>query len=109
MESDQLVWGYVTAKDLTEAESIANELVKTGLAACVNLLPGMKSIYRWQGKVERAEEVVIVVKTRTELRASVTERIKKMHSYDCPCVIFLPIEGGNPDYLKWLVDNSSVK
>lgn len=99
---DELIWVYMTAASPEEAERIGTALVEARLAACVNILPGMRSIYRWQGKVERASETVLVAKTRAMLLPDLTERVQALHSYDCPCVIALPIEGGSAAYLDWL-------
>ncbi len=93
---------YVTAADADEALRIGRALVEARLAACANVLGGMTSVYRWQGKVEQAAEVVLVLKTRASLVEAATERVKSLHSYACPCVVALPVEGGNPDYLDWL-------
>lgn len=93
---------YVTAADADEALRIGRALVEVRLAACANVIPGMTSVYRWQGKVEQAGEAVLLLKTRASLVEAATERVKALHSYACPCVVALPVEGGNPDYLDWL-------
>lgn len=91
-----------TAGSRDEAERIATALVEERLAACVNLVAPITSIYRWRGAVERAEEVLLVVKTRRSLAARVVARIRALHSYDVPEAIVLPIEGGAADYLAWV-------
>ncbi|MBT8763024.1 divalent-cation tolerance protein CutA [Desulfohalobiaceae bacterium Ax17] len=96
------VFAYITAKDLAEAEKIGQVLVGERLAACVNILDGMLSMYWWQGQLEKSKEVVIIAKTREELKESLLERVKEIHSYDCPCVIFLPVQGGNKEFLDWI-------
>ncbi len=93
---------YVTVGSREEARSIARDLVDRRLASSVNMIAGAKSIYRWQGEVREAEEVVMFAKTQTDLVAAVTERIDALHSYDVPCVIALPIDAGHPDYLDWI-------
>ncbi|HKI81806.1 MAG TPA: divalent-cation tolerance protein CutA [Pseudodesulfovibrio sp.] len=93
---------YVTCSGETEAETIGGMLVAKRLAACVNILPGMRSLYWWQGKVERGEEVVLIAKTRNDLVAPLTEAVTAAHGYDVPCVVSLPITGGNPDFLAWI-------
>ena len=93
---------YVTAPDAAVAERIAETLVDERLAACVNLLPDMRSIYRWEGKVERAEEIVMVVKTATDRVAAASLRIRELHPYTTPCIVALPIATGNADYLAWI-------
>lgn len=95
---------YVTCANSAEANTIARTLVDERLAACVNILGPMTSIYRWEGAVAEEEEVAMLVKTRRDMTPRVTERIKTLHSYDLPCVIGLPIQGGNPDFLAWLRD-----
>jgi periplasmic divalent cation tolerance protein len=99
MEFRQLT---ITASSLDEARRIADALVSERLAACANLLPGAQSIYRWQGEIVRADEVLIIAKTRAALVDAVIARVKALHSYQVPCVVALPILAGNPDYLDWL-------
>jgi periplasmic divalent cation tolerance protein len=91
-----------TAGSREEAERIAAALVDERLAACVNVVVPVTSIYRWRGAVERAEEVLLVVKTRRTLVARVTARIRALHSYELPEAIALTIEGGSAAYLAWI-------
>jgi len=93
---------YMTCETTAEAENIGTVLVERRLAACVNLLGGMKSLYWWNGKVEQGEEVVLIAKTKTSLVEELTEAVKAMHGYDVPCVVSMPIEGGNQDFLSWI-------
>ena len=93
---------YMTCGDRGEAKAIARTLVNERLVACANILGKMTSIYQWQGALEEQEEVAVLLKTRRDLTDAVTERIKSLHSYDLPCVISLPIQGGYPDFLSWL-------
>ena len=93
---------YITVATLDEAQRIADALVTERLAACANILPGAHSIYRWQGKIVRDNEVVIIAKTRATLVDAAIARVKALHSYQVPCVVALPILAGNPDYLQWL-------
>jgi periplasmic divalent cation tolerance protein len=93
---------YVTAGSPEEARSLGQTLVAERLAACANILDGMTSLYWWQGKLEQAEETVVILKTRSELVPALTERVKQLHSYECPCVVALPISDGNSDYLSWI-------
>ena len=85
-----------------DAHAFVRALVDRRLVACGTIVPGARSIYRWQGKIEQASEVVLIAKTRQDLVESLITRVKAMHSYECPCVIALPIEAGNPDYLAWI-------
>jgi periplasmic divalent cation tolerance protein len=93
---------YMTAGSIEEARRIGRALVEERLVACVNLIEGMKSIYRWQGAVEEGNEVVIIAKTTAGRVGPLIERVKALHSYDVPCVVALPIESGNPDFMAWI-------
>ncbi len=93
---------YVTTSTREEAISIARQLVKSRLAACANVLPAATSIYWWQGALQEDSEAVLIVKTRRDLVGEVTAKVKELHSYDCPCVVSLRLEGGNEDYLEWI-------
>jgi periplasmic divalent cation tolerance protein len=97
---------YVTAGSVAEAERIGRALVEERLAACANILPGMRSIYRWEGKVEEASEAVLVLKTARTTLAALTARVTALHSYELPCVVALLIEAGNADYLAWIESES---
>lgn len=92
----------MTAGSQEEAEQIARALVTELLAACVNVMPGVTSIYRWEGKVERDEEWLLVAKTRSEVLDELIGRVQALHSYDVPEIIALPITKGNETYLRWL-------
>ena len=91
-----------------EAVALAREVVGRRLAACVNIVPGLRSIYRWKGEICDDAESLMVIKTRADCVASLTETLLELHSYDTPEVIALPIEegAGNPAYLQWLMDES---
>lgn len=93
---------YMTAPNDDEARSIARVLVEDRLAACVNIMGGMRSVYRWQGEIHEDGEVVLIAKTRRDLVPALTDKVRAIHSYDCPCVVAMPIDGGNPDFLKWI-------
>jgi periplasmic divalent cation tolerance protein len=93
---------YVTATSRDQALVIGRTVVEERLAACVNVLGPIASIYRWEGQVCEEEEVAFLVKTRTELVQALSERIKALHDYDCPCVVAIAIAGGNPDFLAWI-------
>lgn len=90
-----------TASSEAEAEAIASGLVSDRLAACVNIYP-IKSVYRWEGAVQREEEWQLVIKTRSNYYAEVAAKIESLHSYDVPEIIVIPIEQGSSAYLKWL-------
>ena len=100
---ERAVFVYTTYPSLVEAEKAGRAVVASGLAACVNILPGMISLYRWQGDIERAEEVVMIVKTRAALAERVRVAIREAHSYDTPAILVLPIESVDESYLQWLL------
>jgi periplasmic divalent cation tolerance protein len=85
-----------------EAETIAHRLVEEHLAACVNILPPMESVYRWQGKVETASEHLLLIKTASEKQEALQDRLLQLHSYDTPEMIAIPVTSGLPKYLRWL-------
>lgn len=93
---------YVTCADELEAEKIASIVIGEKRAACANILPAMKSFYWWEGAVQSASETVLILKTDANHASELTGRICELHSYDCPCVVVVPIESGNPDYLDWI-------
>lgn len=93
---------YITCKDKEEAVLIGKTLIKEKLAACVNIFDQMTSIYEWEGKLEESSECVLIVKTSHDKIKDVTERVKLIHSYTCPCILSIVIDEGNAEYLKWL-------
>jgi periplasmic divalent cation tolerance protein len=103
---DRAVFVYTTYPSIVEAEQAGRAIVERRLAACVNILPGMISHYWWRGAIERAEEVVMILKTRASLAEAVRDAVKHMHSYTTPAVLFLPLEGGDPAYLEWLMNET---
>ena len=92
----------ITTSTEREASQIARVLVESQLAGCVNIIQGIRSIYRWQGKIEDEAEVLMIVKTRRDLFAELTRRVKELHSYTVPEIISLPITDGSGEYLGWL-------
>jgi periplasmic divalent cation tolerance protein len=95
---------YMTAENLEEAQKIGRELVSVGLAACVNILPHMNSIYVWEGKIEEASEVVLIAKTVEARVADLVAKIKSLHTYSCPCIVSLRVEDGYPPFLEWVAE-----
>jgi periplasmic divalent cation tolerance protein len=101
--NERVVFVYTTHPSVVEAERIGRELVERRLCACVNILPGMVSLYWWQGAIERGEETVMIVKTRAALAEAVRAAVRQLHSYTTPAILVLPIEEVDPDYRKWLM------
>ena len=100
---ERAVLVYTTYPSIVEAETAGRALVERRLCACVNILPGMISHYRWQGAVERAEEVVMIVKTRASLFEQVRAAVKQMHSYATPAILVIPVKSIDNAYLDWLL------
>lgn len=96
---------YITAGNAEEAEKIANGLVKEGLAACVNIVPSVKSVYRWKGDICNDSEILLIAKSRNSFIKKIIEWVKENHSYETPEIIALPIIDGSKDYLKWIDDS----
>ncbi len=92
----------VTASSQEEADDIATELVNSMLAACVNVIPGITSVYRWEGKLQHSQEWLLVIKSRRDVLDTLVQRVQTMHSYDLPEIIALPLTGGSDAYLGWL-------
>ncbi len=92
---------------MTEARKIAKELVSRKLAACVNILPRVESIYTWKGKAEISREALLTVKSRKSLFGKIEKAVKGLHSYECPEIIAFPIADGNKDYLKWIEESTT--
>ncbi len=93
----------VTCSSSEEAETIGNVLVTKRMAACVNVIPEIRSVFFWEGKISREKEVLLIAKTRRELFDSVEKEVKRVHSYDLPEIIALPVVTGSEEYLEWIV------
>ena len=107
MTNGDALFVYVTTGDRDAALAIGRALVDARLAACANVIDGMESVYRWQGTVEQAKEAVLILKTQSALLDDLTEKVRELHEYDCPCVVALPIVGGNPAYLEWIAEQTA--
>jgi periplasmic divalent cation tolerance protein len=103
---ERAVLVYTTWPSIVEAEKAGRAIVEKRLAACVNILPGMISLYWWEGALERAEEAVMIVKTRAALAEDVREAIKGLHEYETPAVMVLPVESADADYYRWIVEET---
>ncbi|KAM4640898.1 protein CutA isoform 2-T8 [Discoglossus pictus] len=95
---------YVTCPNETVAKDIARGLVKRKLAACVNIIPQITSIYEWKGKIEEDSEILLMIKTRSTKVPAVTDYVRSVHPYEVCEVISLPVDQGNPPYLKWVTE-----
>lgn len=95
----------ITTKNKKEAINIGKVLVKEKLAACVNIISPINSIYRWRGKIEKTNEVLLIVKTKKGLEEEIIKKVKALHGYENPEIIFLKIEKGSKEYLKWIGEN----
>jgi len=104
---ERAVLVYTTWPSIVEAERVGRTIVERRLAACVNIMPGMISHYWWEGKIERAEEVVMIIKTRAAKADSVRKAVKQLHSYTTPSIVVLPVEDVDPDYHAWIIQETS--
>lgn len=95
---------YITCSTHEEAALIGRALVEEQLAASINILGPARSIYSWRGRIEDAEEFIVIAKTRQGCVDKLTARVRALHSYECPCIVALPIVAGYPDYVRWLVE-----
>jgi periplasmic divalent cation tolerance protein len=100
---EHAVFVYTTYPSVVEAEKAGRALVERRLCACVNILPGMVSLYWWEGKIDRGEEAVMIIKTRASLSEAVCAAVKEMHAYTTPAILTIPIENVDPAYHAWLI------
>ena len=105
--NDKPVLIYSTYPSAEEAERIGGTLVDRGLAACVNVFPGMTSIYIWEGKRERGSEAAMLIKTRASLADRALAEARKLHPYSNPAFLVLPITGGSEDFLRWIAEQTA--
>ncbi|KAJ1424802.1 Nitrogen regulatory PII-like, alpha/beta [Sesbania bispinosa] len=97
---------YVTVSNKEAGKKLAESIVKEKLAACVNRVPGIESVYQWKGEIQTDSEELLIIKTRQSLLEALTEHVKANHEYDVPEVISLPITGGNLKYLEWIKEST---
>jgi periplasmic divalent cation tolerance protein len=100
---ERAVLVYTTFPSIGEAEQVGQTLLERRLCACVNILPGMVSLYWWHGAIDRGNEVVMIIKTRASLTEPVREAVRKQHSYTTPAFMVIPLESVDPDYHAWIV------
>ena len=103
----EYVMVYVTTGTRAEAEAIAEALVRDRLVACVNVLGEATSVYRWQGAIEESSEVVLVAKTRRPLFEKLAAEVKRLHSYDVPCIVAYPMADADAAYMAWIKSEAS--
>ena len=103
----RIVVVLVTCPTPAVGRRLARELVRLRLAACVNVLPGVESVFRWQGKVDRSREALLVIKTTRARFAALRRKVLSLHPYDLPEVIALPLAAGHPPYLRWIASSVS--
>jgi len=106
MANEKHIVVFITAETPGQCRDIADALVGEKLAACVNLVPNVQSKFRWQGKIDSANESLLIVKTREALLDKVIATVKSLHSYKVPEIIAMPIVGGNSDYLDWIDEST---
>jgi periplasmic divalent cation tolerance protein len=104
--ADEIMLACSTFPDLETARRIAGQLVTENLAACANIVPAIESIYRWQDKIENAQEALVFFKTTAARYAAFQDRLKSLHPYEVPEIICLRIADGLPEYLRWLSENA---
>ena len=97
---------YITAGSVEEARTIGNKLVSDKLAACVNIIDNVRSMYWWEGEVQDDKEVILIAKTKESLVPELVEKVRSIHSYSCPCIVSLPILDGNRAFLDWIVEET---
>lgn len=100
--NDRAVTLYVTVRDKEEGGRIGRALVEAKLAACANIIDDMTSVFSWEGEIQSSSESLLFAKTRSDLIDDATQLVIKEHSYDCPCVVALPITGGNLEFIDWI-------
>lgn len=98
---------YITTGDRDEARIIGKELVSSRLAACVNIIDNMNSMYFWEGKIQDDKETILIAKTTGTRVPKLIEKVKSMHSYSCPCVLSLPVLDGNKQFLDWIAEETT--
>ena len=93
---------YIPCPNKEEAEKIASELIRTKIAACANIIPGVTSMYEWKGSVHKEQEVILILKCKDSNKQKAEQEITKLHSYECPCILGIKPETTNASFLNWL-------
>jgi periplasmic divalent cation tolerance protein len=102
---EKILLALSTFPDRGTAQRISNQLVSEKYAACANILPSIESIYRWKGKIESGNETLVFFKLSEDRQAAFQEKLRSLHSYEVPEIIFIPVSNGLPDYLRWITEN----
>ena len=102
---EKILLALSTFPDAETARRISNELVAQKFVACANIMPSVESIYTWKGKIEKADETLVFFKLSEVRQAAFQEKLRSLHPYDVPEIIFVPISSGLPDYLRWVAEN----
>lgn len=97
-----MIMVYVTYPSLEKAREVSAAVLEARLAACANIMPAHQALYWWEGKIEEAQEVTVLYKTRPALMEALNAFILKAHPYECPCVVSWPLEAGNPEFMRWI-------
>jgi periplasmic divalent cation tolerance protein len=105
--AEKVLLALSTFPDQETAREISNELVTKKLAACANILPGVESIYRWKEKIESGNETLVLFKLSEDRQSAFQEKLRSLHPYEVPEIIFVPIASGLPEYLRWVTENCS--
>jgi periplasmic divalent cation tolerance protein len=103
--SQEILLALSTFPDAETARRISNQMVSERLAACVNILPAVESIYRWKAKIESGNETLVLFKLSEKRQSAFQEKLRSLHPYEVPEIIFIPISSGLPEYLRWVVEN----
>ena len=98
----QYYFTYITTENMDEARDIGMVLIKEQLVACVNMIDNMESMFMWNNEFQNEKEVILIAKTKETLVNELIEKVKEVHSYDCPCIVTLPVQGGNQAFLNWI-------
>ena len=104
----KLSYLYITASNKDEAHKIARLLLQERLVACVNIIEGVSSLFWWNNAIQSAEETILIAKTKNSLIDKVVEKVKTIHSYECPCIVSVPIEDGYKPFLEWIAKETAL-
>lgn len=103
--AEKVLLALSTFPDAETARKISNQLIEEKLAACANILPAIESIYRWKGKIETGNEVIVFFKTSEDRQSVFQEKLRSLHPYEVPEIVFIPVVGGLPEYLRWVAES----